>query len=45
MIDKSVDIVYYNDNSNDYCYGKENKKGYNDILYPELKTGVTSVGE
>lgn len=26
-------------------YGKENKKGYNDILYPELKTGVTSVGE
>ena len=20
MIDKSVDIVYYNDNSNDYCY-------------------------
>ena len=47
MIDKSVDIVYYNDNSNDYCYLKikrnTNIKSYREKEIIIMKKWVCTV--
>lgn len=47
MIDKGVDIVYYNDNSNDYCYLKikrnTNIKSYREKEIIIMKKWVCTV--